>query len=208
MLCSECEGLFNKRGEEWVIENCWHSEQSFPLFSALTATTPVFGKPGSRMFDARNVLGVDLDRLVYFGASIFWRTALHGWRIGNKRPTRLILWPYEEQLRLFLLGLIPFPSDMFLIVALGEAQDSLHNQVALLPYGGRTAEGHTYRFIVPGIMFMLVVGRMIPRELWQITAAPSGFLLVAADHDKQKLDGMFRAVKGAPPRGKFASRFE
>jgi hypothetical protein len=30
-LCSECEGLFNKGGESWFLENCFRHEGRFPL---------------------------------------------------------------------------------------------------------------------------------------------------------------------------------
>jgi hypothetical protein len=31
LLCRECEVRFNRGGEQWVIENCWHAETDLNL---------------------------------------------------------------------------------------------------------------------------------------------------------------------------------
>jgi len=40
LLCAKCEDRFNKGGEDWVLKNCWHNENEFPLRSALVASLP------------------------------------------------------------------------------------------------------------------------------------------------------------------------
>src|SRR3954464_3509230 len=141
MLCAECERRFGKGGEEWVIENCWHSEEEFPLRTAFMTATPFVDEPGFLAYEARNVASVDFDRLVYFAASVFWRATLDGWRFGKHRPDRLTLGPYTEQLRLFLLGDAEFPEHVILLITLRLKLDALHNRTLTLPYGGNRTEG-------------------------------------------------------------------
>ena len=205
MLCAECESLFNKSGEEWVIENCWQRETTFPLRTALMAERPFIDEPGFRAYEARNVSGVDLDGLVYFAVSVFWRAALAGWRLGKGRPNRLMLGPYEEELRLFLQSERPFPQHMLLVVTLSETQDDLNNRNMALPFGGeRSDDGWHYQFVIPGMTFLLLVGKAIPAAMLQIGTAPSGFIFIALKGDTQKLTQLVSAMKDAPRRGKLA----
>lgn len=205
MLCAECENRLNKGGEEWVIENCWHDEGAFPLRTALTAAAPFVDEPGFRAYEARNVDGVAVDKLVYFAASMFWRSALDGWRIGRERPTRLMLGPYEEEFRRFLLGEASFPENVLLVITLSEKQDNLNNRNMALPFGGeRSKDGRHYQCVVPGITFLLLVGRTIPWAMRQLGAVPSGFLYVASEGDARKLTAMVSATGNAPRRGKLS----
>ncbi len=205
MLCSECEARFNKGGEEWVIENCWHGEREFPLRTALMAAMPLVDEPGFRVYEARNVAGVDVDRLVYFAASVFWRGALDGWRIGKGRPTRLMLGPYEKAFRLFLMGDTPFPEHVLLVITLSEAQDNLINRNMALPSGGEQSEyGRHYEFVVPGITFHILVGKHIPAWMREIGTVRGEFLFISSENDARKLTALLSATKDAPRRGKLA----
>lgn len=205
MLCAECEDRFNKSGEEWVIENCWHGETEFPLRTALMAVTPFVDEPGFRAYEARNVAGVDLHRLVYFAASVFWCGALDGWRMGRGRPTQLMLGPYEEAFRLFLIGEAPFPKHVLLVVTLSERQDNLNNRNMALPFGGeRSEDGRHYQFVVPGVTFLILVGKSIPAAMRQIGTVPNGFLFIASEGDARKLTALVSATKDAPRRGELA----
>src|SRR5438128_2473290 len=43
LLCSECEELFNKNGERWVLNNCYQPDGEFPIRTALL-NSPRFGR--------------------------------------------------------------------------------------------------------------------------------------------------------------------
>jgi hypothetical protein len=203
MLCAECEKRFDKGGEEWVIENCWHGEGEFPMRTALMTAMPFVEEEGFRAFAAKGVPGVDLEKLVYFAASMFWRGALDGWRMGKGRPTRLMLGLYEEALRRFLLGEAPFPNHVLLVVSLSEAQDNLNNRNMSLPSGGdRSEHGRHYQFVIPGITFLVIVGKAITPEMRQIGTWPNGFVYIATEGDARKLTALVSATKDAPRRGK------
>jgi hypothetical protein len=205
MLCAECESRFDKGGEEWVIENCWHDDAAFPLRTALLRQTPFVDEPGFRAYEARNVSGVELNQLVYFAASMFWRGAQNGWRMGKERPTRLEFGPYEEAFRLFLLAKAAFPEHALLVVTLSEKQDDLNNRNMALPFGGERSEnGRHYQCVIPGITFLMIIGKAISESMRQIGTVPSGFLYVASEGDARKLTAMVSATRDAPRRGQLA----
>jgi hypothetical protein len=155
---------------------------------------------------------VDLDKLVYFAASVFWRGALSGWRIGRGRPTRLSFGPYEEGLRRFLHGEAPFPEHVLLVISLSDKQNALNNRNMALPFGGgRSENGYHYECVVPGIMFLILVGSGIPAStddviiegnryicdaLWRRRPGGSATLGYAGTTSSSKLFGLYGLLEG------------
>src|SRR3954466_5475002 len=106
LLCRKCENLLNREGEEWTIENCWHADDDFPLRAALeTATCVHVAKSGLRVYEGASISGVDTAKLIHFATGVFWRAGAHQWGVSaGHKPVKLELGPYEDQLRLFVLG--------------------------------------------------------------------------------------------------------
>jgi hypothetical protein len=89
LLCAACEDLLNKNGERWVLLNNYRLDGPSPLYQALKAATAEPEYPSGTVYSSLAVPGVDIDKLVYFGASIFWRASVADWRMGG-RPVPLI----------------------------------------------------------------------------------------------------------------------
>ncbi len=198
VLCAECEDAFNWNGEKWVIENCWHSEKEFPILSALASAGPVYsGAAGFRIFAGRAIAGIDIDRLGYFAASVFWRAAAHRWSaIGKTIPTKLDLGPYEEELRRFLLGVAEFPADVSLSVNVNSAT-ILANEYAVLPFlKNRESTHRQYKFLIPGLGFELFVGKAIPASVRRMcmVRSPEGFLFTSEKMEEATLAEMAKLV--------------
>jgi hypothetical protein len=106
LLCDECEERFNSGGERWVLANALHSSGSFNLRDAFRAAKPFVTLEGSIAYSGHTP-GVDLDKLVYFAASIFWRTSVGKWTLAERwfgREGKIDLCPrYIEELHLYLL---------------------------------------------------------------------------------------------------------
>ena len=186
LLCGDCEDRFNRGGETWVLRNCWHSENEFPLRTALVATKPSpLSTPGFTIFQADGVASVEPDKLAYFAASIFWRAAAHDWVFMRQEPKRLELGPYEEPLRLFLLDKAVFPKDAVLIVSVTSGMERLRNMLMVLPFFKNREPGfRQYRFTIPGITFQLFVGKEMPYELRRLCIhSPERHILMTPDVD-------------------------
>ena len=106
LLCSDCEDRFNRGGENWVLKNCWRSPATFPLHAALTTAKVLFDDGDICAYAGKTVPGVDVDKLIYFGASVFWRASVCTSRLGRVKEERLRLGPYQNVLRLYLLAWI------------------------------------------------------------------------------------------------------
>lgn len=162
LLCSECEQRFSKHGETWVLARCLQADGSFPLAALLASRSPDVSLPSTptKVYYAAGISEINIAAMTYFAASIFWRGAVHPWK--SDRTVPVPLGPlFENQLRRYLMGLQPFPKDCFslwVLVREGKEIDGL----TYTPAGNRIGKFHSYRFPMPGLCFMLYVGKNIP----------------------------------------------
>jgi hypothetical protein len=163
-LCGECEQRFSTRGEDWVLKNCLRDREGFAIQDALVRGQPIHVdlKDNIAVFAGNATAGVDPDQLSYFAASVFWRAAAHTWMMAKNQRLKLALGPYEESLRLFLRDEAPFPTDVAILVGVAQAS-TLENFTALPTMIGRDGHYRVYWFKVPGVTFLLLVGRALTR---------------------------------------------
>jgi hypothetical protein len=207
LLCAECERRLNDGGEDWVLKNCWRSPANFPLHSALPAATRFLDEKGFRSYEGQKISSMAIDKLSYFGASIFWRAAIHDWSVGKEKDHRLTLGPFEEKLRQYLMGETGIPDGIVLLVTLSTALDDLHNRVAVMPWlFNRTPEYRSYKFIVTGFAFQMFFGMSIPQGIRRICTARYGFLYMSEDRDKDLLRTMAKMSQSVEAKGKLAKQ--
>jgi hypothetical protein len=160
MLCKVCEDLFNRNGEKWMLENCLQPDGSFPLRAVVDQGQQL----SSGEIIARSGHRVETGKLEYFAASIFWRSSVSRRSYNHQdRPVRL--GPrYEETFRRYLLGQAGFPVNTALIVAISSSASQWAN-VAWTPTGERKGDFHLWQVVVPGIVFKLFVGKVLPEPV-------------------------------------------
>jgi hypothetical protein len=117
LLCESCEARIQANGEDWVVANAYRGEGMFKIRAALVIDALVGKtKDGTYGYRVSDLQGVDREQLTYYGMSIFWRAAVHRWKIGG-RTIRIDFGPYEEPIRRYLLG-DSFPENMMLFLRL------------------------------------------------------------------------------------------
>jgi len=169
LLCSACEDKFSKNGETWVGANVARME-SFPIGEALLKTTPLISYKRVTAYAGAAVPEIDMEKLVYFGLSIFWRCSAHDWRDATGGRIQIELGPYEEPIRRFLLGEAPLPKTIALLIALPTGSVLIGTYT---PRRGHEKDFHNFVFYVPGIEFTLSAGRKIPVEVRALCAHTS-----------------------------------
>lgn len=209
VFCEVCEDRLNKLGENWVQANLPKKYGApFPLQDALAPLTPTF--IGDR-WERYNVVGektFDVQKLVYFGMSIFWRGAVHDWKTtaGQKAP-HVDLGVYEKPMRDFLLG-APFPNDVVLALDIWPYKDVLPLLYPVITE--QLPEGICrYFFYVPGLLFFLFVGADIPKVVREsaltcgvvtVDLGNAGYFLefikqrLKANSRGPKIDAMFKEI--------------
>ncbi len=162
LLCAECDNRFGEQGEKWVTRNML-TPQGFPLGDAVAAGQPIVADEDGAIYPADRLTGVNIEHLVYFGLSVFWRSAVHPWRTVGNNLEPMELGPYEEPIRRFLLGTSEFPEHAVLWVVLWHGRQPIPS--LLTPMQGQPCEFRSYLFYVPGIDFVLLLGQRIPDDL-------------------------------------------
>jgi hypothetical protein len=121
---------------------------------------------------------LDLEKLTYFAVSIFWRAAVKDWAKGLER---IDLGTYESHIRKWLLGETGYPKNVFLSVCLAEeAEDICH---ILPPFRLAARPFHTFYMFLPGMEFMLFVGKSVPKDLQDhcVYSGKQNFVTVGGD---------------------------
>jgi hypothetical protein len=163
LLCAECETRFTVNGEDWVLKRCHRGSGKFRLREQILAVQPkIFGKDGS-VYHAADIPSVDVHKLAYFASSVFWRASC-SWKFPHETAIPVPLGKkYAEDFRQYLLGKSAFPQNVSLMLSLSSLEKPL--MYSEIPYGGRVAGSHHgYQFGIPGLVFTLAVGRMIPES--------------------------------------------
>jgi hypothetical protein len=147
------------------------------------------------IIDGKPVVGVDLDQLIYFAVSVFWRAGARKWDALD-HSTQISLGPYQEQLRKFLLGQEPFPDRAALLV---NVTTNVTPQLsATFPYSDRANGVRQHRFSLPGMAFWLHLGR-IQEPLRYLCAAHSGVICYTKTLDANYEREMGSLVRTAKP---------
>lgn len=137
--------------------------QDVSLRELLASANPILSGPQGGAYDALQVEKIEIDRLVYFGASVVWRASLRPWRIQKHvyQPIEVAA-KVQEELRLYLLGEAPFPLTAVSCVYIS-TQETPQLSVGFpdtLPEGSN----QLYRFYIPGIWFLLLSGESLTQD--------------------------------------------
>lgn len=76
LLCVECEARFRAQGEDWVLANYYRGNDTFKLRESLRNTKPLYSDQDFTLYSGANIPDIDIEALVYFASSVFWRAAV------------------------------------------------------------------------------------------------------------------------------------
>jgi hypothetical protein len=158
LLCGDCEDILNQGGESWIADKLATWERTFPLYEILTKQPPDFDEEGMAVYFAAKNSEVKVDKLTHFALGMFWKASVHSWS-GTQADSRIKLGPYSESIRTWLIGESAFPKHMYPIVVVSRPPRA---QITLLdPYEGVHQGWRTFFTHVPGVLFMLAVGKTV-----------------------------------------------
>jgi hypothetical protein len=162
LLCSDCDNHLSKFGETWLLPKLKTWDKGFPLYDILAKVSPDVVEGDGAAYAASRNPGVDVQAIAHFAIGIFWKASVHSWLKDRKEP-RIDLGPYSDKLRQFLRGQASFPDHVVLNVGVVRPEVTFSN--ALEPYRGTAAGVRNYIFNVPGMQFVLTIGKTIGSEL-------------------------------------------
>jgi hypothetical protein len=198
LLCEHCENRIRIGGEDWVLRHCCRSTTGKPflLRDAIKAGKPELVTSAGAVYSCKTLAGVDADKLLYFGTSVFWRAAQKRWRLIGVTLQPLEFGPFDEQLRLFLLGKQAFPHNAALNVwvsDLPEPWSSISFPVSI--------ERNQHCLYTHGIGFNLSLGNQIEDFQAMMNIAAGSQPIMLSGYFEQRLrDGTSKAFRSSLPK--------
>ncbi len=207
VFCGACEEIFNRNGEDWVMRNCFQHAQGFRLKELIDGASPIADN-GLKVYSARQVPEIDIEKLSYFAASIIWRAAVHNWTFGKRKVNRLYLGPYAEELRRFLLRETGFPTNAVVWVSI-ISEPKLWGSF-VVPYGDKLNQCRRYKFSFLGLRFDFFLGKLIDRQIRRMcTHRSDEKLLYAGDPASEIIiEDLSRLIVKSRPLGALKERIE
>jgi hypothetical protein len=157
LLCRDCEQLFSRNGEDYVLPLVKQSEVDFPLLTMLNQHMPIAEGPNNGSVFSGSQLGIDSFKLGYYALSMFWRGAVHTWKTLGEQTTSVHMAPKDqESIRRFLLGESEWPTGIVMQVTVCTDLISQDNVLAPVNWDNQAYVGCL--MVVFGIHFDLVCG--------------------------------------------------
>jgi hypothetical protein len=183
LLCSDCEQKFSRNGEAWVLNNVPRNYgEKFPILDALNAEAPLLVDGGTKLYAGAKVKLIDMERVVYFALSVFWRGAVRQWISSLRSETPSVhLHSFEEPIRQFLLGTSPLPDDVAIWVLVCPNGSVLN--AALMPWDNPLPECSRYCSYLSGLYFVLHFAHKLPQSYRTVCAyhSPDKIIWVSAE---------------------------
>jgi hypothetical protein len=178
LLCECCEQRLHQDGENWVLRHCLRPDGTFKLVQILASSTPSAGDERIKIYVAAQIPQVKVSAIAYFATSVFWRGSIYPWTASGDFP--VVLGPYQEGIRQYLMGLAAFPKDCSLSVIVREGKD--FDRTAIFPYGHRMEKFYIHKFVIPGFAFTLGIGSMLTGEFRNVcfVRAPGNPILLSS----------------------------
>lgn len=182
LLCRGCEQYLNRHGEHWVTRFAFNG-RTFRLRDILLNATPVEQTEDDKLvpYAGREIPHVNMDKLIFFGLSLFWRASVHTWTLLDGE-IHLPLGPDEEPLRHCLLGQAYIPNNMTMSVMVSGAGMPWRSFAAIGPLGDEGDAGERrYIIMLAGLNFMLVVNSPHYGDYqWSSTHSPRRYIFTSS----------------------------
>jgi hypothetical protein len=128
-------------------------------------------------------------------------------RLPNGDPIPILLGPYEDSVRRYLIGETGFPKDAVVLVSVSASADELKNKFVTFPWlFKRAGEHHQFKLIVPGVTYQILVGKIIAPALRRMCSgtSPAGYVYMSEDTDKITMEANAAMPKNSRRVGKLA----
>jgi hypothetical protein len=135
----------------------------FPLLQRLRVAQSV-GSSGSVRVYSGSAIGIDTDKLAYFGVSVVWWAAAHEWKnlYSDHEPYSIDVGCFMEPMRQYLFGIAQFPTNVAVNVQV--ATDHRSQCSAYTPALAAGTPCKVFGFLTCGIHFAVSMGMPLPQQ--------------------------------------------
>lgn len=170
LLCQPCDNQLSEQGEKWLLPRLATMHGNFPLYDLIQKLPPDGADGDSALYLTARNSHIETDKILHYAMGMFFKAAVHPWRGGRTDPL-INLGKYTEAVRKFVKDGGPFPKNMALVV--GISPPPVHEIMITPPYRGQATDMHNFVLGIPGMQFVLLVGRGVSAQTKQTCFAPS-----------------------------------
>jgi hypothetical protein len=202
LLCSACERRFSEKGETYVLP-LLNQRNTFPLLDRLKLALPLYATGENTAFKCQSV-GLDGEKIAYFGLSILWRAAVTPWRTFDHATTSVTLdAPYLESIRRYLVGETGWPSDVSVIATI--AMDFVSQNICFVPNRITDNPFHiAYGLLAKGLYYRFILGGPSPIMKEISCAGPGMNLIFVRDCTENSWPAVEEMMRTTVPKGGLA----
>ena len=197
-FCTECEARLNNGGENSVLSVVPADYgEKFKIHDRLRGVTPIVVRDGFLLFRESSISAIDLQSLIYFGMSIFWRATLRWSPVDGGSPPQLLMnLRQKEAIRNFLLGkAAALPRDLALTVAIWPFDKV--SPMNFVPTQDSESSYRRYWFYFSGFLFFLALSKRIPAHVKRTCAYRSKVLTLSVELGQYAWDIMRKQILSA-----------
>ena len=186
LLCSVCDRRFSTQGEAYVLPRI-RQDDTFPFLDHLKVALEFHRGPGFNAYQGERV-GVDTQKIAFFGLSLLWRAGVHKWRMADGKATSVMIdEPYKNDLRRNLLGESGFPPNCNVMVTI--ATDWASQNGGFVPNRIQGTPLTAYGLMTKGLYFRIFFGTDVPKDIRQLCCVTGpGRLIFTRDCEDDLLE--------------------
>ena len=207
LLCSSCEGLFGRNGENIVVRQCAQANDKFYLLDSMMAGTPTDVCNGWSVYNGPiGPPGISCEAYLYFGASVFWRGSIARWPQTESFFGALGA-ANEELFREFLIGSAEFPRQARMLINVDYQSKTRGLSFFPTTVRDKMAGHHIWRhtFLVPGVKFTMIVGQGLASMPDVGSSSVERVTFFEWHPDQTDFDsGILSQMRGVKPKGALA----
>jgi hypothetical protein len=187
------------------MRHCYRGRDRFRLRELLQRAQPIYADETDTIFNTSTIPGLDVEKLVYFCVSVFWRAAVREWESSGRKYRGITLGPkYQEQIRRYLLADAYFPENAaVMLLVSGLKRPAI---VFNFPDTIRIEASHAHTLQIPGLTFQLSLGAQRSAGVSESCVVRSEFhpLFVCRDGDARAQRSVLKLMgKEAPAWAKY-----
>jgi hypothetical protein len=164
VLCRSCEEVLSREGENWVLPRLATRDKTSVLHDIVIATTPDLTTPNGSFYATASNPKMRTQDLTHFALGVFWKASVYDWRTGSRSTSWIDFGPYGDGMRPFLLRSGPFPANVALAVVVMPPPKTTRMLSYIPREVGRSNGAHCFGYYVPGVLFMLSVGKRVSQD--------------------------------------------
>lgn len=201
LLCKDCEGIFSRKGEDYVARY-WRSSNGFALKKKLLSVNPDAKFSDANAYYPNAVPDIESEKFFYFAVSVIWRATFKGWKGLRDEPVALGE-KYQKLFRDYLYKQTPL-EGVFVYMSV-DSEDKTKD-ITYFPAKTRQAGRVAYAFYLLGLNFYVVVGgygrNRADDELYRTPNGQPQIVYVLENRDKSAMVAkQISFTAKATPRG-------